>query len=183
MLRLVLLFLFACLAACGRGAAEDAKVASVTVEGEQRFVTQVTRALHVLQNEAPDAFQLVNTYVGVIRQGARSGMWAYRDPPTLELSDRTAHYSVTWCAGTLVHDAHHSMLYHDYRSKNSVPVPHDVWIGVAAERAAIERQLSVMVAVGAPKHETNYLSILDGTHHDITGEGEYSWADYDPRDW
>ncbi len=183
MVRLFLFALLVFLAACGGGSTESAAIRSVAIEGDRRFVQQITRALELLQSEAPEAFQLVHSYVGKIQQSPRSGMWAWKDPPTMTLADRTAHSSVTWCAGAIVHEAYHSMLYHSYKAANGVPVPQDVWTGVEIERRAIGRQITVMVALGAPNDEIGYLGNLDGTHNDITGDGAYTWEDYDLVDW
>ncbi len=122
-------------------------------------------------------------HIGTIRQTDRSGMLAYSDPPVMELSDRSAHYSVTWCAGGIVHEAHHSMLYRTYRDAHGLPVPRGVWTGEQAECAAIERQLDALAALGAPAHERDHLARQDGPHHDVNGNGKYDRTDYELRDW
>ena len=75
------------------------------------------------------------------------------------------------------------MIYHSYRAANGMPVPYDVWAGVESEEKALERQLTVMVALGAPKRETAYLASLDGTFNDLTSDGVYTWEDYYLVDW
>jgi len=146
----------------------------IEIIGDQEFIRQVEAALTLLKDKDPEAFSMVEKYIGRIEQGDHSGMWAYKDPPTFELTDRTAFYSVTWCASVIAHDSYHSKLYHDYRSTHSGSVPDDVWRGVEAERQCIAYQLNVAIKIGAPQREIDYLKSLDGTHGNTP---------YKERDW
>ena len=71
------------------------------IVGSEKFGKQVREALALLKKHDAEAYAIVSTYVGRIQEGERSGMWAYRTPPTYEMSERTALYSVTWCAATI----------------------------------------------------------------------------------
>jgi hypothetical protein len=107
-------------------------------------------------------------------------MWAYKTPPTYEMSDTNAFYSLTWCAATIAHDSFHSKLYHDYRKEHSEPVPDAVWTGRAAEQLCMKHQLAVMERIGATKCEMDYArKQADGQY---VKDGE-TWKEYKKRSW
>ncbi len=112
----------------------------VTVFGSKSFIEQVERSLGLLREKSPDAFKLTQRYAPRIEQNSRSGMRAYDDPPTFNLSQKIASYSDTWCAGSIAHDAYHSSLYHEYLAKHGEPVPDDAWSGQAKELECIRYQ-------------------------------------------
>jgi hypothetical protein len=155
----------------------------VQVRGNKEFIQQVEASLTLLRDKSPDAFALTRQYVKRIRQSRRSGMRAYANPPTFDLGNKTAHHSVTWCAGSIAHDAFHSKLYHEYREANGEPVPDDAWCGQARELECNNFQLGVLKDIGAPEYEVSYLSGLDGTHFDVDGDGEETWKDRWKQDW
>ena len=156
---------------------------SVEIVGSDEFVSQTKQALYLLKTKANDAFLKIETYVGVIEQGERSGMWAAEDPPRYEVSDDTSFHSVTWYASTIAHDATHSELYHAYLQENGAPVPAEVWTGVAVENFCNAYQLSVLEAIDAPQSQIDYLGNHDGTHCDIDNDGDCDWDDYNARTW
>jgi hypothetical protein len=194
---LTLPLLLACFA-CGnpegsvsvdRPAAQAAQVASAApasndtepeIVGSERFSGQVREALLLLKTRDADAYAIVTTYVGRIAEGQRSGMWAYRTPPTYEMSDRTAFYSLTCCAAAIAHDSFHSKLYHDYRNAHAGHVPDAVWTGTAAERQCMKHQLAVMARIGAPKYELDHAKSQADGHYVKDNE---TWDDYEKRDW
>ena len=157
----------------------------VEIKGSKKFEEQVTKALELLREKAPEAHGIVVEYVKKIEQGERSGMWAYKEPPTFEMADPTTFYSITWCAGSIAHDSYHSKLYHDYKKEHPgvMSVPDKVWVGEDAERICIRHQLGVLKKIGAPKQEIDYCSALDGTHGDVNKDGKYDWEDYEKGDW
>lgn len=155
----------------------------IDIKGSDRFTHQVYQALDILKKKAPWAYSIVSSYVGRIEQGERSGMWAYKKPPTFEMGDRTTFYSVTWCAGAIAHDSFHSKLYHDYLKTHPGRVPDEVWTGVEAEKKCLKHQLDVLKSIQAPKHELSYMYTLDGTHNDVNKDGQYDWRDYNDRNW
>ena len=83
------------------------------VTGTAKVRGQIETALILLKEKAPEAHALIQKNVAIIAEGKRSGMWAYKNPPTYEISNASALYSISWCAGTIAHDAYHSKLYHD----------------------------------------------------------------------
>ena len=150
------------------------------IVGSPQFTNQVYQALLLLKTNDPGAWSIVTNYVGRIAEGKHSGMWAYKNPPTYEMSDRTALYSVTWCAATIAHDSYHSKLYHDYKKSHSGSVPDDVWSGVKAEQVCMKHQLAVMERIHSPAAELQ--------HARQNADGNYvkkkdSWQDYQKRDW
>lgn len=107
-------------------------------------------------------------------------MWAYKTPPTYEIGDSTAFYSVTWCAATIAHDSFHSKLYHDYRKAHGGRVPDHVWTGRAAETECIKHQLLVMEHIGASNWETGYAKTQKDGHYVKDIE---TWEDYKKKRW
>lgn len=153
------------------------------IVGSPKFAAQIRKALALLERRSPKVYETVCAYVRRIEQGSRSGMWAYRTPPTLELADVTSFYSRTWCAGSIVHDAIHSRLYHEHRATHGGRVPHDVWTGPDAERECLRHQLAALKAIRAPGHEIAHCKKQRGDHHDINGDGKFDWEDHKLRDW
>lgn len=98
--------------------------------------------------------------IGVIEcvsQG--SGMAAYEQPPRFKLGDKTRQSSTTWLAGSIVHDATHSKLYHDYKATHpDVNVDRNAWTGEQAEAKCLEIQMEAMKAIDAPQKEIDAIS-------------------------
>ncbi len=156
----------------------------VDIVGEIDFQISVYLALELLKYKSAKHYQLIQDYIRLIRQAERSGMRAYDKPPTFELSVTSSDYSLTWCACTIVHDAMHSKLYHDYQQQQGdTDVPADAWTGVAAEKVCLAVQLNALRQLGAPLHEIAHLAQQDGSHADIDNDGVSSWEDYYSRDW
>ena len=63
------------------------------IVGTDRFKKQVEGALELLQLNSPNAYHVVQTYVGVIQQGEKSGMRASLNPPKFEMADSTTFHS------------------------------------------------------------------------------------------
>ena len=156
----------------------------VTITGSEAVVRQTEAALALLESNAPDAYQKILTFVGVIGQGEHSGMWAFENPPRYEVGEATALSTLTWYASTIAHDATHSQLYYEYlRSHPGEPIPQEAWADVESERFCIAYQLDVAARIGAPAGETEYLAGLTGDHCDVDLDGDCDWDDYFARDW
>ncbi len=156
----------------------------IEIKGNAEFRMQTVAALSLLEQKAPDAFQKIQTYVGIIEQGEHSGMWAWEQPPRYEVGDATAFFSVSWYASTIAHDATHSELYAQYQmSHPGEPVPDNAYGGIEIERFCIGYQLEVSRRIDAPQSEIDYLSSLDGTHCDLDNDGDCDWEDYQNRNW
>jgi hypothetical protein len=145
--------------------ARDTYASDCEIVGSAAFTNQVVHALTLLKEKAPEAYGIVTNYVKRIEQGERSGMWAYKKPPTYEMSDKTTFYSLTWCAATIAHDSFHSKLYHDTPSAPGKTVPDSAWTGTDAEKMCMAHQLNVMTLIGSPTNETAYAKQqLKGTY-------------------
>jgi len=157
-------------------------LSAIEIKGDTKYQETVSYALALLEKRAPTEYTLIKKHIGVIVQSKRSGMRAWLIPPRYEMSNVTAYYSPTWCAGTIAHDAYHSYLYDKYRVSGKRTAK-DKWAGFEAERLAIDFQYKVMKKIGASQHELTYLSSLDGTHGDTNKDGKLDKTDYQQRDW
>jgi hypothetical protein len=155
----------------------------VQIYGDPQFIEQVEVSLRLLKEKSPDASKLIQRYAPRIEQSNRSGMRAYDDPPTFDLSQKTASCSDSWCAGSIAHDTYHSKLYHEYHDAHEGPVPDEAWSGQAKELECIHYQANVLRDIGAPPSEITYVDQLDGSHFDLNGDGKATWIDYWLRDW
>jgi hypothetical protein len=155
----------------------------VAVYGSTSFIERVERSLNLLREKSSDAFKLTQRYAPRIEQNSRSGMRAYDDPPTFDLSQKTASYSDSWCAGSIAHDTYHSKLYHEFLDAHGGPVPDEAWSGKAKELECIHYQARVLRNIGAPESEITYVDHMDGSHFDLNGDGKETWIDYWLRDW
>lgn len=157
-----------------------ADAAEPEVIGSEQFVQQVRQALLLLKTRDAGAYLIVENYIGRIQEGERSGMWAYKTPPTYEMSRVTSSYSLTWTAATIAHDSCHSQLYHEYKKTHPGRVPDAVWSGTASEQRCVQHQLLVMEHIGATKGEINHVKKLaDGRYV----KDRETWQDYEKRNW
>jgi hypothetical protein len=150
------------------------------IKGSARFTNQIHQALLLLKARDIEAYAVVTNYIGRIQEGEHSGMWAYQTPPTYEMGDSTAFYSVTWCAATIAHDSLHSKLYHDYLKTHAGPVPESVWTGTAAEQQCMKHQLRVMEHIGANQTEIDYAKKQADGHYVKDHE---TWQDHEKHNW
>jgi hypothetical protein len=150
------------------------------IMGSVRFSEQVHQAMLLLKTRDVDAYAIVTNSIGRIQEGEHSGMWAYKTPPTYEMSDSTAFYSLTWCAATIAHDSFHSKLYHDYQKVHGWQVPDAIWTGIAAEQQCMKHQLEVMKHIGATQWEINYAKTQADGHYVKDNE---TWQDYEKGKW
>lgn len=155
----------------------------VTIKGTKRFVHQVLKCLSLVEDKESEAYEFINTYIGVIKQHHISGMDVAADPPTFEMSTKTAFYSLTWCGSSIAHDAKHSYLYQKYKNTADSKSKHKFCMGARAEGKSIHYQRLVSEKIGAPKAEINYLLNLKGSHSDLDGDGQLTPKDYNNRDW
>jgi len=146
---------------------------TIEVIGSASFIENTNNALALLQTKSPATHRIVQTYIGIIEQSARSGMWAWEEPPRFEVGDTTSFATSTWYASTIAHDAAHSELYH----------LGEEWTGVAAEEYCLSVQLSVLTQIGGLPYEIDYLARLTPTYLDLDGDGDIDWDDYELRNW
>ena len=134
--------------------------AAVSIEGDARFVAYTQRALNVIRH-SPSAYATVLRYIGIIRQGDASGMWAWLEPPTFVVGTATYTASTSWYASAILHDAIHSKQYHNHLARYGY-VPSEVWTGYYAEMEALEIQTEFLRLIGAPAHEIRWAESLIG---------------------
>lgn len=172
---LYLLFLISLVALSGCTRTANARFDTIAIRGNSRFDSQVAQALALLRSNSPAAYAVATNHLAVIEQAAHSGMLAWLSAPTFQLNDRSAFYSVTWCAGVIAHDSFHSKLYHDYFREHPLErsVPDHVWKGEQAERLCLDHQKVVMRDIRAPALEAQQLNLTN----------RYWEVDYRKRDW
>jgi len=118
------------------------------IEGDDNFEAKTLEALYLIQYKSSENYNMVIKYVGRIKQGQQSGMAAYENPPTYYVGKATYSSKRDWYASTIVHDAYHSKLYHDYIQSHGW-VPNDIWTGEKAEYACLEIQISFLEEIQA----------------------------------
>jgi hypothetical protein len=180
----VLVFSAACGGRAPLATQDDTTYGGIQIAGSVAFVAHTHSALQLLEERDYAAFQKIQTYVGVIKQGQHSGMWVWENPPRYEVGDATAFSSVTWYASTIAHDATHSELYALYYADHpGESVPQDVYGSVDVEIFCNAYQLKVLKQIGAPQSEIDYMGTLDGTHCDVDHDGDCDLSDYQHRNW
>jgi hypothetical protein len=153
----------------------------IEIVGSAKFTNQIVKALAILKRKAPDAYGIITNNIKRLQQGEKSGMWAYKTPPTYEIADKTTFYSVTWCSATIAHDSFHSKLYHEYKLTHGTPVPDSIWTGTDAEKQCMKHQLAVMARIGSPDHEIAY-AVRESDGHYV--DDKESWDKYKKkRNW
>ncbi len=159
----------------------------ILINGSTEYNHQIIAALKMLKNKVPLNYQEVKTNIGIIKQSEKSGMDVHNSPPLFNFSKESALYSLTYCASSIVHDAHHSYLYKRYKNiyheTYGNNLPYKIWAGFNGELRAIEVQLSIMHAINAPIAEINHLKSSDGTHGDVNQDGKITDEDYRLTDW
>lgn len=161
----------------------EAVVDDIQIRGSQKFVNQIKAALGLLRKASPESYVVVRVYVGRIEESRRSCMAATEDPPTAYFNEHSAFSSLTWCAGSIAHEAYHSKLYHEYRQEHGEPVPSNAWVGQLREQQCNVFQLQVLRDVKAPEHEIRHTQSQNGLHYDVDGDGDFTWRDSLLQDW
>ena len=145
----------------------------MAIEGDERFIAQTKRALGLLKTKSNSVYKnMVLPYIKKIKAHRTSGMNVFAKVPTYEVGKRTAFSPLKWYASTIAHDAYHSKLYFDYRSKHKGRVPRQVFASPKAERKCIKFQIKVAEKIGASAADIKYLESLDGSHAKLA---EISW--------
>jgi hypothetical protein len=150
---------------------------TITIVGSEAFVNHVTRALSLLRSKSSSGYPVVKKYIGRIKEGTISGMYAYYTPPTFQMSAKEAllnesnkDYALQWCASVIAHDAYHSKKYHDYQQAHEhspgtrLYPPIYVWAGEAVERECLAFQRKVYDEIGTYQTIRNYLKRCDGRY-------------------
>ena len=147
------------------------------IDGDSTCVSETEKALNLLKREVPNHYGIANQYIGEIRcVESGSGMAAWEEPPVFLVGEVTLTAGTIWYAGTIIHDACHSKLYHDYLAMNSVSsTPGEVYSGREAEAQCLAAQLDALRGIGAPSYMLDY--VREGI------DSEYWEVPYDERYW
>ncbi len=155
----------------------------IEVRGSARFRSRTGESLNRLR--ATPEFTLIREHLGVIRQGKRSGMQAWREKPTFVVGRRTWQHSALWYAGAIAHDAYHAKLYLDARKQFPGKNPDaDAWTGIESEKQCLSFQRGTLARIGADEKTLAYIDqwlkhpTYQGRH-----KGWKSWLDYLKRRW
>ena len=129
------------------------RVGMIDVEGSNNFISSTTQALLMLERTK---FRRFHGYLGKVREGNFSGMFAWETPPTYQVGQLTWTADITWYASTIAHDTYHSYLYHlaGYRNAN---IPDNAWKGAGAEQKCNQFQLDVLQELNANASLVTYL--------------------------
>lgn len=133
---------------------------TIKIVGSNEFIDQTKNALDLLENLAPTALKKIDQHIGIIEQGTQSHMWADEEPPRYEVDDVDSFHSLKWHAGAIAHEATHAELYDEYKVKQGLPVPADVWSSPTAEKFCIQYQMSIMTKINAPQSDMDALNEL-----------------------
>ena len=153
------------------------------VMGDGVFRLRTSEALGLLQPLAE--FELIRAHLGVLRQGKRSGIEAWAEPPVFTVGAATWNHSPLWFAGAIAHDAYHAKLYDDAKKHNPEIEPAaETWTGKAAERVCLAFQRQVLLSLGADPAIIDYI----GNHaqnpaYQGRSTGWRGWLDYRKRWW
>lgn len=140
---------------------------TVKIVGDAACVSKTTAALNLLKAKAPLDYNRVATYVGTIEcvnQG--SGMWAWENPPRYTVGSVTLNADTIWYAGTIAHDACHSVQYNVYKSKHpGEGVPAEVYSGETGEAQCLDVQYRALQRLGASASTLSYMKSLLSTQY------------------
>jgi len=133
-------------------------ISQMEIKGDRNCKIETRTALKLLAHHTPYYFNRVVKYIGVIDcESGGSGMYAYENPPRFVVGDKQREAGIYWYTSVLVHDATHSMLYHQYLARHpGVRVPDNAWIGRKAEDISNNAQAYVLQNIGAPEYYENY---------------------------
>jgi hypothetical protein len=138
---------------------------SIIIEGSSYFERQTSEALRIIKLNSPEKYNTVSKYINKIKQGENS-RW-HRDNlinRIFEFGEKVYSSYREYYAQSIVHDAYHSKLYHDYIEKHgSNYVPNNIYSGEKAEWACLEYGISFLEEINAPEHLINHVKSSRGT--------------------
>lgn len=156
---------------------------AIEIRGGFEFLRRTQEALALLRPTS--RFAEIQSNIGLIRQGKRSGMKAWAKQPTFVVGKRTWKHSALWYAGAIAHDAYHAKLYADAKKAIRYQEPDaDSWTGTEAEKKCLAFQRQVLLEL---KADEKIISYLDECGKNPTYQGRNrgwkSWLDYLKRWW
>ncbi len=158
-------------------------IEGIEVRGTACFRLRTRDSLSRLR--ATPEFDLIQGHLGVIRQGTRSGMKAWRKKPTFVVGKRTWRHSALWYAGAIAHDAYHAKLYLDAKRQRQGKKPDaDAWTGTEPEKQCLSFQRQVLAHLDADAATLAYVEeCLNHPTYQGRHKGWRSWLDYLKRRW
>lgn len=162
------------------------------VAGSPEFEKSVKAAAFLIWKNDIESFKFIKNYVYVIRRADKTDFSVETGVPTAFITDNTALYSPTWCAGAIAHQAFHSYLYyrrkHFYSTKAAPPAPgkapafrpppymtvaddSDFSSALRLERDADRFQIRVMKKTGAPRAEIKLIEKREDADLSLTHDG------------
>lgn len=139
----------------------------VKIVGDQTCIDQTNQALNLLKSQTSDDYNNVVKYIGIIECAEQgSGMYAWENPPRFKVGKITRDAGTIWYAGTIVHDAWHSKLYHDYLDTHpEESVPNEIWTGKDAEQKCLDVQSSALQKIGADQTTLDHVKNVINTDY------------------
>jgi hypothetical protein len=142
---------------------------TVTVRGNAEFIDSTIKALELLKEQVPDAYELVLKHIGDIVSGKPSGVFPdmLRLGPTFVIMGPSySEGSPIEYAGALAHEAYHCELYRKAERNNpSSSVQPNAYSGEDAEKFCLQYQCVCLEDLGWMK------AILKNTRKDFTLNG------------
>ena len=145
----------------------ETTVTEITVIGSEDFKNKTKLAFSLLSDKARNYYDMVLKYVGIIEYADEgSGIYVWENPPRYKVGKATVDAGTIWYAGTIVHDATHSKLYHDYLATHpSESVPEDIYSGEKAEAICLGVQYDALSKIGADQGTLDYVKNVINTRY------------------
>ena len=152
---------------------------TIMIVGSEAFLNHVRKALSLLQNKSSSGYPVVKKYIGRIKEGTTSGMYAYYNPPTIQMSPKEAllptksirgplHYSgvqLSLCMMLIIQKS--TMITKKCMDTLQVPTTirrYSRRTGEAVERECLAFQGKVCREIGAYQPIFEYLKKCDGRY-------------------
>jgi hypothetical protein len=157
------------------------------IVGDSDSVAKIKNALELLKTKAPEHYAIVANYIGKINvSDAGSGMHWWESPPRFQIGKASVDQygpdspqSPILLAGTILHDAVHSKLAHDYLSEHPGTsldgVPKDITEGKKAESLCLAAQLDVLKKLGAVEENLEEIKNSAGSNYWEVPEDKRWW--------
>lgn len=119
--------------------------------GDSECAEKTIEALDLLQEKAPEYYELVENNIGMIQCAeSGSGLRIYNNPILYVAGIDTINAGAIWYASTIAHDSCHAKLYNDYKEEhNGRYVPDEIWTGKKAEIHCMLLQKKALEELGA----------------------------------
>jgi hypothetical protein len=142
----------------------------IEIIGEPEFANYIVKVLKFMNKKIPSRLKTIQKYINRIEQSSKTCQAHLNELSICYMSAKTAYYSTTWCAGSLVHEAHHAKLHLEYLKNNKtkiqrlLKVPRKISAMQKEELECIKQKLIACKKMNAPKKEIDCLKKADGLH-------------------